>query len=59
MRTISLPTRGHIVHFTLCVVAAELQDNEDENRSPSVRYRVYHDGAEITDIDSAISPVSA
>ena len=23
-----------IVHFTLCMVAAERQDNEDENRSP-------------------------
>ncbi|WP_454963019.1 hypothetical protein [Corynebacterium durum] len=48
-----------IVHFTLCMVAAELQENEESNASPSLRYYIYDDGNEVKAIDSEISPVSA
>ena len=29
-----------IVHFTLCMVAAELQENEESNASPPLRYYI-------------------
>lgn len=46
-----------IAHFTLCQVAAEFQDNEQWELSPSLRYYLFDDGKEIKNLDDRISPI--